>query len=304
MGENTLAIHGLNVSANNPDFLLVPTLSSLLPPKSTTLALDQTKTITARSYEPTFDTDLVVDDEVWGGLSSQQFVVDGFQPPGLRISEIHYPPADRSLEELTADFAHESNFEFIELVNTSDQTTDLANAQFIRANGKRVEFDFSKGTITTLGPNERLLVVVNTDAFVARYGGNLPVAGPWKGALSSNGELLTLTVGVAKIHEFAYRDEWHAATDGHGFSLEIIDSAAPNLASWASDQPGGSPGRENVPRVSGNANHDGQFDDADLNKVLTAGEYEDDPPNNSTFAEGTGTGMAILTRRISYLHSR
>ncbi len=43
-------------------------------------------------------------------------------------------------------------------------------------------------------------------------------------------------------------------------------------------------------RIVGDTNDDGVFDSSDLVRVLMAGEYEDDVPNNSTFDEGDWNG--------------
>jgi hypothetical protein len=49
--------------------------------------------------------------------------------------------------------------------------------------------------------------------------------------------------------------------------------------------------------VPGDANGDGRFDSEDLVAVFQAGEYEDDIPGNSTFAEGDWNGDGDFTSR-------
>ncbi len=44
------------------------------------------------------------------------------------------------------------------------------------------------------------------------------------------------------------------------------------------------------PRIPGDSNGDGRFDSADFVAVFTIGEYEDEDPGNSTFAEGDWNG--------------
>jgi hypothetical protein len=48
-------------------------------------------------------------------------------------------------------------------------------------------------------------------------------------------------------------------------------------------------------RLAGDANSDGRFDSADLTKVLAAGKYEDDQPDNATFDEGGWYGDGDFT---------
>ena len=73
----------------------------------------------------------------------------------------------------------------------------------------------------------------------------------------------------------------------------MIDTNNTDLASWgqaASWRPsaanGGSPGTAEVPPVIGDSNADGVFDSGDLVAVFRAGEYEDNVPGNSSYAEG------------------
>ena len=122
---------------------------------------------------------------------------------------------------------NQNDFEFLELVNVSDQTVELAQAQFTRTsvgpNTVGVDFDFSSGTITTLMPGERVLVVEDLAAFQFRYGTDYPVVGQWNGGLGNGGELITLMTGLTVIQQFSYDDTWYPTTGGDGFSLEIED---------------------------------------------------------------------------------
>ncbi|MDC0935858.1 CotH kinase family protein [Pirellulales bacterium] len=81
----------------------------------------------------------------------------------LRISELHYHPADPSPAELAAGHIDQDYFEFIELVNIDNLTLDLTDVEFVQvAVGQEVEgvsFDFASGAITSLAPGERVLVV-------------------------------------------------------------------------------------------------------------------------------------------------
>lgn len=153
----------------------------------------------------------------------------------LRITELMYhPPGTNSADEL----------EFIELKNTGPVTISLAGVHF--TNG--IEFNFTGSAVTSLAPGERVLVVENLSAFVARYGAGLPVAGEYSGNLENRGETVRLDDAVGeKILEFSYDNQWYPITDGFGFSLAIVNENAPwytwaEKASWRpSGQLGGSP---------------------------------------------------------------
>ena len=172
----------------------------------------------------------------------------------LRISELHYHPADPTMAEAAAGFDDADDFEFIELVNIGEQPITLADARLskvvIDTREQGVLFNFLDSPIQRLGPGERVIVVDNLSAFETRYGSDLPVAGQWRGGLSNRSETVTLTVGTELIQQFTYSDQWHPETDGRGASLEIADANDSNLGRWSlatgwrtSIKPGGSPGR-------------------------------------------------------------
>ena len=137
----------------------------------------------------------------------------------LRITEIMYNPAP-----LAGNTNDAQAFEYIELKNIGPSPLDLRGVRF--TNG--IEFSFSSGAISTLGAGARVLVVRNTNAFTARYGAGLPVAGQFVGALENKGEELRLEDAFGeKILQFSYNNSWYPITDGLGFSLVIVDENAP-----------------------------------------------------------------------------
>lgn len=236
---------------------------------------------------------------VWSALSETNFSV-GVIPAdetNLRISEVHYHPADPTDEERAAGHTDGDDFEFIELVNISDATVDLSQVALRRLtvaeDEQGVDFSFGETDYDKLGPGEFVIVVEDLAAFTARYGAGLPVAGQWTGGLSNRQEQVTLQAGDDLIHQFSYQDSWHPSTDGVGRSLEIADPAA-DLATWShsdgwrpSSEVHGSPGAAGeVNDIAGDSNRDGRFDSSDLVMVFVAGEYEDNIPNNSTWEEG------------------
>ena len=104
----------------------------------------------------------------------------------MRISELHYHPADPSQAEIDAGFDNSDDFEFIEIVNISGSPVDLANVSFrqvVRGNDvEGVDFKFADSDYTELGSGQRVVVVENLDAFKLRvrskHTGCWPVARP------------------------------------------------------------------------------------------------------------------------------
>ena len=222
----------------------------------------------------------------------------------LRISELHYHPADPNQAEVTAGFSDADDFEFVELVNISNRVIDVTPAQFVTADvegdNQGIKFDFGESIIKTLGPGERMLLAEDADAFRYRFGQDLPLAGQYSGALSNGGEQLTLMADGFVVQQFIYDDAWYPETDGDGRSLQIRDETDElNLWSqkegWsASVRSGGTPGVTAGP-IPGDSNLDGVFNSSDLVFVFQAAEYEDGIAGNSTFEEGDWDGDGDFT---------
>lgn len=194
----------------------------------------------------------------------------------LRITEINYNPGNPTEAELTAGYTDADDFEFVELMNISDQTIDLSDAHFdkvtVGEEQQGLDFDFSDSSQTQLAPNQRVVVVEDMEAFGFRYGNAIPVAGQWSGGLGNAGETILLADGETVIHLFAYDDAWYPATDGNGSSLEIKDANDPELDNWAqqaswqaSATSGGTPGAS--AQRNGDFNNDKQVDAADIDLV-------------------------------------
>ena len=231
-GRNLLAIHGLNSSAEDSDFLISAELiagrdnsdSSSLPGVNTytePITLPNSAHVKAR----------VLDGDKWSALNETVFAV-GPITESLRITEIMYHPKA-------------SNQEFIELKNIGIETINLNLVSF--TNG--IDFTFPS---LELAPGEHVAVVQDRGSFEARYGQNVNVAGQYSGRLDNAGERITLEDAAGRaILNFRYEDGWRSITDGEGFSLTIIDAANPDLSSWdakdswrPSAYAGGSPGQD------------------------------------------------------------
>jgi len=192
----------------------------------------------------------------------------------LRITEIMYHPTDPT-EQL----------EYIELKNIGPATLNLTGVRF--TNG--IDFNFTGSAVTSLAPGGRVLVVKNLAAFTAQYGGGLPIAGQFSGALENRGETLRLEDSVGeKILDFAYDNSWYPITDGLGFSLVIVDENASwdtwgNKPSWRpSSQLAGSPGIDDPARPA--------IPSVLVNEVLSR---TDTPPPTDTIELYNPTGATV-----------
>ncbi|MBN2474882.1 MAG: lamin tail domain-containing protein [Pirellulales bacterium] len=175
----------------------------------------------------------------------------------LVVSELNYHPLEPTSEEIALGFFDADDFEFIELQNTGPLSLDLTGFRL----GGSVEFEFTGGDIVVLGPGQFAVVVSDADAFRARYGAEVPVAGVCNGFLSNGGGWLELADRSGQIVlRFGYDDDddegWPAWADGDGASLQLVaPTAVPETepqrtaflndpAHWcASGEYGGSPGR-------------------------------------------------------------
>lgn len=158
----------------------------------------------------------------WSPLMEADFIVGvGGSAQSLAISELHYNPATTEGDT----FEDEDEYEFVELLNVETETTiELAGVVF--ENG--IRFDFSEGSVASLGPGERVLVVRNREAFMERYP-DVPVemiAGEFTGGLDNGGERLVLRAADGEvIKDFRYNDNlpWPTPPDGEGYSLVLND---------------------------------------------------------------------------------
>ena len=216
-GLNILAIHGLNISAGDVDFLIAGELiahevsqgdvSAVAVEYAAPFQLSKSTHIKARTLEGR-----------WSALNEATFAV-GPVAENLRVTELMYHPQFRG-------DPNDRNAEYIELKNIGAETINLNLVKF--TNG--VDFTFPS---VELAPGQYVLVVKDASIFEARYGTGLPVAGQYTGSLANNGERIELQDAVDKtIHYFRYRDGWYNITDGDGFSLTIKDPAVTDPNMW------------------------------------------------------------------------
>jgi len=212
-GRNLLAIHGLNTSAADDDFLISAELiagrddsdSSSLPgvtKYNEPITLPHSAHVKAR----------VFDGDTWSALTEAVYAV-GPVAENLRITEIMYNPQD-------------PYGEFIELKNIGTEAINLNLVSF--TNG--IDFAFPS---LELAAGQHVIVAQDRNAFRARYGTAIKIAGQYSGRLDNAGERITLADAIGRtILDFHYEDGWHSVTDGEDFSLTVINPVNPDPNSW------------------------------------------------------------------------
>ena len=137
-----------------------------------------------------------------------------------------FHPLEPSSSEQLAGFTDQDDFEYIELVNTGTEVLDLVGVVLSDA----IDFEFTASSpVTSLIPQQRVVLVNDTGAFQERYADPITIAGEYVKNLSNNGEhLLVSDEFGAVVHDFTYEDKfsegWYGETDGDGFSLIVIDT--------------------------------------------------------------------------------
>jgi len=245
-GNNLLAIQGLNVSTTSSDFLISVELVAGLDSSPDDGDDDDDDIISTGVLEYTGPISLphsahvkarVLQGNTWSALNEATYAV-GPVADNLRITEIMYNP-------YSLDNSSEPNEEYIELVNIGTETINLNLAKL--TNG--VDFTFPS---LELAPREFVVVVQDINAFEARYGQHINIAGQYSGRLNNAGERIRLEDAIGQtILNFSYGDGWRSVTDGDGFSLTVIDPISTPPDGWdhkdswrASAYVGGSPGTD------------------------------------------------------------
>jgi hypothetical protein len=245
-GQNILAIHSMNVSTTNSDFLISVELvsskasaggvqtgvSPTAVKYASPITLQQSAQVKARARSG----------GTWSALNEAVFAV-GPVAQSLRVSEIMYHPLD-------SDNPDDPNTEYIELTNIASQAINLNLVHFT----KGIDYSFPS---LELPPAGYCLIVKDIAAFEAKYGFKLPVVGEYQGNLNNAGERLELVDAAGQvIQSLEYQDNWYDITDGRGFSLTVKDPQGADANSFSSKsfwrpsaQAGGSPGTDDSGQV-------------------------------------------------------
>jgi len=253
-GENILAIHGLNGNSTSSDFLIQARLlagekqvdqgASGGRQYTGPITLNETARVFARISDPRGGSNPGAGVPVgtgWGAPLKLEALINEVPASAANFSirEIMFDPYPLG-NALTDDNA----FEFIELENLSDTTISLRDVAFTDG----VSFNFSSGSLLSLAPGEKILVVNDLTAFRQIYGTGRDsfTAGEFEGALNNEGELLELRNAEGDlIQSFTYSSTGAWPDQAvNGRSLVLVDPADPaNGASWtASRSLLGSPG--------------------------------------------------------------
>ncbi|MDG2122362.1 MAG: lamin tail domain-containing protein [Verrucomicrobiales bacterium] len=295
-GTNTLAVelHQERVTSSDLSFdlrLEATQLSDVTPG----VTVDAPVTVRARTRSG----------DEWSALT-EAFFTTGIpaSAANTRISEVHYHPAEPVAQaeiDITTD---RDDYEFVEIVNISDQTIDLGGAAFVHKkigdHLEGIQFTFPQGTLLPAGAYA--VVVADTAAFSVRYP-NTPITGDYSDRLNNTGEWITLEAADGSlIASFRYNDKdpWPTAPDGGGNSLVFIDPtvAGPDYAdasNWApSPQPGGSPASSGTGGFEGDPVADNDRDTIPALVEYYQGTSDNDPldvfaPVATAGADGTVT---------------
>lgn len=226
-GSNTIAVEVHQAANSSSDLSMNLSLTATRSSTPTTLILNGTGERKLRVRAKS--------DATWSAMAESTYQVGTVTPTAadLIVSEIAYFPKDPY-----------GDAEFIELLNVSATTLDLAGARFTEG----LDFTFPSGQ--TLAPGARVIVVRNLAAFEALHGTDKPVAGIFANGsvLSNSGERLRLESPTGgPLLDFTYGNSfpWPASASGLGRSMILADPSDPsNPDSWRpSAGENGNPGR-------------------------------------------------------------
>ncbi|MFN0067850.1 MAG: CotH kinase family protein, partial [Limisphaerales bacterium] len=188
------------------------------------LTLATTFVVRARAYNPAHNQRTGHPNppvrSLWSGITTARYTADRPAGPGdLAVTEINFHPPDPTPSELASlPGITDDDFEFLELKNLSPEAVDLFDLRFTEGIG----FGFATNRLNRLAPGAHLLLVRNPAAFTLRHGLHTTIAGTLTGGLANTGEQLRATDAAGQtVLDVTWRDDWHAATDGRGFTLVV-----------------------------------------------------------------------------------
>ena len=239
VGNNVVAIQGLNTTAADDDFLLNVELAASTAPygvSGTALVYSAPVSIPAPT---TVKTRTFANGE-WSAMDTAVFTVNTAvaSSANLVVTQVAYNPIGGS------------SYEWIELMAIGAQNVDLTDVSISNA----VDFSFPAGTILPAGG--RVQIAGNITSFTTRYGASAPIhlmPAVFVGNLSNDSETIRIArvVGTTstEIKEFTYNNDatWPDSADGLGPVLTLVDPASnPDHKlgiNWRSSAcPGGTPG--------------------------------------------------------------
>lgn len=276
-GSNTIAVEVHNRSAGNSDIRFDLTLRGEIDFSNGTNITQPVMFVgptvfKARSFNSASNE--------WSPLTDTFFSLDTIpaDASNLVISEVHYRPAKPATAAELAVATDRDEFEFIELLNTSNQSIDLSGVYFDDGIG----FNFADNTVIESGG--RIVLVENLEAFTARYGdlGEGMIAGQFTGNLNNDGERIILRkTGGEVLADFTYNDQlpWPVLADGNGYSMIFTGGNQTEGSSWSAHSTiGGAPGAADGALVPG-------YEEWKLVYDITDDQSDGDLDGLSAFAE-------------------
>jgi len=180
--------------------------SALSAPNNTTLNISATTVIKSR----------IVNGQTWSTLKEISFSSGTEDYSNLKVTEVHYHPADLINGTDTVDG---KDLEFLELKNTGNSAVNISGVTIDTA----VYFTVPEGAI--LPPKAFYVVASKPGKFYEYYGMN--ASGNFQGNLSNAGEFVLINDRSAnKILSFTFSDDfpWPVSADGDGNSLSASTS--------------------------------------------------------------------------------
>ncbi len=264
--------------------------SALSAPNNTTLNISATTVIKSR----------VVSGQTWSTLKEISFSSGSEDYSNLKVTEVHYHPADLINGTDTVDG---KDLEFLELKNAGNSAVNISGVTIDTA----VYFTVPEGAI--LPPKAFYVVASKPASFYQYYGMN--ASGNFQGNLSNAGEFVLINDRSAnKILSFTFSDDfpWPVSADGDGNSLSAntsLPTGDPNdYGYWKSSiKIGGSPFADDETSTSAEAIQD------DVNRGILAiypnpasdGIYvhiDEEVPGNITLTITDLDGNTVLIRDI------
>jgi len=264
VGNNLLAIQGINRSLTSSDFLIMAKLfggntvssSRILNENaveySSPININQYYAIKTRAYY----------NNQWSALNE----ITVYNPTDLIISELNYHPIKDQLE-------------FIELKNIGKETIDLGTCSFTDG----VEYDFPQGT--TIEPDNFIVLASDRTEFENQYG--FKPFDEYTGTLSNKGERLVLSKNnVEVIYDLRYDDKapWPLKADGKGETLVPVDPTTKvnyqQPVYWrCSSQLYGSPGKDDSDVILNIS------EGYELTELYQVGQNYPNPFSNNTYID-------------------
>ncbi|MBQ7589325.1 MAG: immunoglobulin domain-containing protein [Verrucomicrobia bacterium] len=211
-GENLIAVEVHQSSENSDDLYFDLELSTVAGEGSDIIAGEITvapgTVLKSRCWNGT----------EWSAIAEVDLTIWA-SPSDLRVSEMMYAPSVS--EEDAAMGWKRDDFAWLEFVNTGKGILNLAGIQITSG----IEYTFPE---LLLYPQERVVLVKNTEAFSSRYDTNgMNLLSGYSGNLARKGETISIASPSGEnILTYAYSNKWYPETDENGYSLVVVDTSA------------------------------------------------------------------------------